>query len=142
MEWGQLAAQIAALTAPLMPYLLKAGEKAAEEAGKQIGGNAWDKVKTLWGKLSPKVGSKPAALEAAQEVAKTPDDEDARGALRIQLNKIFTEDEPFGREVARLLEEIKSAGVNVSAIGDRSVAIGGDVTGSNIITGDSNKIER
>lgn len=78
MDWGQLAAQIAALTAPLLPYLLKAGEKAAEEAGKQIGGNAWDKVKTLWGKLSPKIESKPAALEAAQEVAKTPDDEDAR----------------------------------------------------------------
>lgn len=62
--------------------------------------------------------------------------------MRIQLKKILAEDESFGGEVARLLEEIKSAGVNVAAIGDRSVAIGGDVTGSNIITGDSNKVER
>ena len=51
-------------------------------------------------------------------------DEDTRGALRLQLKK---------------LQEIKKAGINVAAIGDRSVAIGGSVSGSTIITGDKNK---
>jgi hypothetical protein len=142
MDWGQIATQAAAILAPLMPYLIKAGEKAAEEAGKQIGGNVWDKAKSMWGRLAPKVEAKPAALEAAQDVAGSPDDKEAHEALRYQLKKIFAEDESFGREIAQLLEEIKSAGGGVMVKGDRNVAIGGSVSGSTIITGDDNKIER
>jgi len=127
---------------PFLPYLLKVGEKAAEEAGKKLGEAAWDRAKALWAHLRPKVEAKPTAQEAVQEVAAHPDDKDAQAALRLQLRKILAEDEDFVTEVARLWEEAKAVGVTVIASGDRSVAIGGDVSGSVFVTGDPNHIER
>lgn len=139
-----LAKETVTFLAPFLPYLLKAGEGAAEEAGKKLGekagGGAWDKAKALWAKLRPKAEAKPAALEAAQEVAAAPEDEDARAALRVQLKKLLAEDESLAREVSEMQREMRQAGVNVAATGDRSVAIGGNVSGSNIATGDQNKI--
>lgn len=130
--------------APFLPYLLKAGEGAAEEAGKKLGekagGGAWDKAKALWAKLRPSAEVKPAAQEAVQGVAAAPEDEDARAALRVQLKKLLAEDESLAREVSEMQREMRQAGVNIAAIGDRSVAIGGNVSGSNIITGDQNRL--
>ena len=127
---------------PLLPYLLKASEKATEEAGKKLGSEAWEQAKALWGKLCPKVKAKPAAQEAIADVAANPQDEDALAALRLQLKKILGEDPALAAEVACLLEEAKAVGATVSVSGDRSIAIGGDVSNSTIITGDSNKIGR
>ncbi len=42
----------------------------------------------------------------------------------------------------RLWEEISAAGVTITASGDRSVAIGGNVSGSAIITGDRNVVQQ
>jgi len=120
--------------------LLKAGEKAAEETGKTVAGQSWEWAKSLWTKLKPKVEAKEAALEAAQDVAESPEDEDAQAALRRQLKKLLTEDQSLAEEVSRWLDEGKAAGINVSAVGERSVAIGGDVKGSTIITGDRNRV--
>lgn len=84
--------------------------------------------------------AQPAALEAAQDAAAQPDDEDAQAALRRQLKKLLAADEALAAEVTRLWEETKAAGVTVSATGQRSVAIGGSVSGSIIITGDRNRV--
>lgn len=139
-----LAKETVTFLAPFLPYLLKAGEGAAEEAGKQLGekagGGAWDKAKALWAKLHPKTEAKSAVKEAVQEVAAAPDDEDARAALRLQLKKILAEDESMAQEISEMQREMRRAGVNVAAIGERSVAIGGNVSGSNIMTGDQNGI--
>jgi arginase family enzyme len=116
--------------------LLKAGEKAAEETGKTVAGQSWEWTKSLWSKLKPKVEEKPAALEAAQDVAQMPDHADAQGALRLQLFKLLTEDESLAEEVSRWLEQGRAAGFTVTASGDHSVAIGGDARGNTIITGD------
>jgi hypothetical protein len=121
---------------PVLPYLLKAGEKAAEEAGKKAAGETWDWAKELWTRLRPKVEAKPAALEAVRDVAQTPDDEDAQAALRVQLKKLLAEDQTLTEEVTDWWQRAKAAGVMVTASGDRSVAIGGDVLGSTIVTGD------
>lgn len=130
--------------APFLPYLVKAGENVAEEAGKklgeQAGGGAWGAAKALWAKLRPHVEAKSVAQEAVQEVATNPKDEDAQAALRLQLKKIFNEDESLAQEVFKIQNEAKKAGVNVAALGNRSVAIGGDVSGTTIVTGDKNKI--
>ena len=56
----------------------------------------------------------------------------------MQLKKLLSEDQSLAEEVSRWLEQGKAAGINVSAIGERSVAIGRDFTGT-IITGDQNK---
>ncbi len=142
MDVTTLARDVVAFLAPFLPYLLKAGEKAAEEAGKKLGGDAWERAKGLWDKLRPKVEAKPAAQEAVTDAAAEPQNEDAQVALRQQLKKILAEDEALAAEVARLWEEAKAAGVTVIASGDRSVAIGGDVSGSVIITGDRNQVKR
>ena len=64
MDIGALASSVTAALVPLLPYLLKAGEKAAEETGKAVASQSWERGKSLWTKLKPKVEAKPAALEA------------------------------------------------------------------------------
>ena len=105
MDVTTLSRDIVIFLAPFLPYLVKAGEKAVEEAGKQLGVDAWEKAKALWSKLRPKVEAKPAMQEAAQNVAETPDDEDAQAALRLQLKKLLREDASLAAEVARLVED-------------------------------------
>jgi hypothetical protein len=138
MNVTTLAKDLAVFLIPLLPYLLKAGEKAAEEAGKKFGGDAWDRAKVLWAKLRPKVEAKPAAQEAVQDAAAAPNDDDIQAALRLQLRKLLTEDAGLAGEIERLWREAQHAGVTVIAFGERSVAIGRDVTGSTIMTGDQN----
>lgn len=138
MDIGALASSLTTALVPLLPYLLKAGEKAAEETGKAVGSKSLEWAKSLWVKLQPKVEAKPAALEAAEDAAQMPDNADARGALRLQLFKLLTEDQSLAEEVSRWLEQGKAAGITVVASGDRSVAIGGDVIGGSINTGDQN----
>lgn len=145
MDIQTLAQQIVPFLAPFLPYLLKAGEKAAEEAGKKLGAAAWEKAKALWAQLRPKVEAKPAAREAVQDVAAYPKDEDARAALRLQLRKLLAEDPALAAEVARLWEGAQATGATVTTVtaaGDRSVAVGGDVRGSTIITGNRNEVKR
>lgn len=88
--------------------------------------------------MKPKVEAKPAAQEVVQGVAAHPHDEDARAALRLQLKKLLAEDEALARQVQQVLGS--QAVRQLIARGSRSVAIGGDVSGSVIITGDSNRI--
>ena len=134
MDIQTLAQQAVAFLAPFLPYLLKAGEKAAKEAGKEFGADAWERARTLWGRLRPKIEAKPAAQEAAGDVAANPQDADAQAALRLQLKKMLTEDETLARQVQRVLKN--KAVQQVIASGERAVAIGGSVSGSTIITGD------
>ena len=138
MDIGALASSLTTALVPLLPYLLKAGEKAAEETGKAVGSQSLEWAKSLWTKLKPKVEANPIALGAAQYAAQTPDDEDGKAALRLQLKLLLTEDQALAEEVSRWLEQGKAAGNIVTASGERSVAIGGDVKGSTINTGDRN----
>jgi hypothetical protein len=130
----ELAQKISAFLLSLLPYLLKIGDKVAEEAGKKIGGEAWDKAKALWDKLRRKKNVE----QVAQTAAALPDNQALREALREEIARALQEDGDLKREVARLWGEAEAAGVTVTAIGDRSVAIGGNVSGSLIITSDRN----
>src|SRR5215213_2609039 len=138
MDIVALASSVTTALVPLLPYLLKAGEKAAEETGKAVAGQSWEWAKSLWTKLKPTVEANPGALVAAQDVAQAPEDHELQTVLRVQLRKLLTEDQSLADEVSRWLEQGKAAGINVSAIGERSVAIGRDFTGT-INTGDQNK---
>jgi hypothetical protein len=141
MDVTTLANDLALLLTPVLPYLLKAGEKAAEEAGKKLGSDMWDRTRAIWAKLRPMVEAKPAAREAVQDAAAAPNDEDIQAALRVQLKKLLAEDEGLAKGIARLWEEAKHAGAIVIAAGERSVAIGRDVTGSSLIIGDQNVVK-
>lgn len=141
MDIPELVRNLTAFLAPFLPYLLRAGEKAAEEAGRKLGEAAWERARTLWARLRPKIEAKPAAQEAVQSAAASPQDEDALGALRFQLRKLLEEDPALREELARLWQEARAAGITVVALGERSVAVGGDVTGSVIVTGDRNRVQ-
>jgi len=133
---GELAQKISAFLLPLLPYLLKIGDKAAEEVGKKIGGEGWEQAKALWDKLR----RKKAVEQVAQTAAALPDNQALREALREEIARALQEDGALREEIARLWGEAEAAGVTVTAIGDRSVAIGGSVSGSVIITGDHDKV--
>ena len=134
----ELAQKIAAFLMPLLPYLLKVGDKAAEEVGKKIGGEGWERAKALWEKLR----RKKAVEQVAQTVAALPDNQALREALREEIARALAEDQALAQELARLLEQVRPAGQTVIASGKRSVAVGGDVSGSVIITGDRNRVEK
>lgn len=134
----ELAQKISAFLLPLLPYLLKVGDKAAEEVGKKIGGEGWERAKALWEKLR----RKKAVEQVAQTAAALPDNQALRDALREEIAHALQEDGDLREEVARLWGEAEAAGVTVTASGDRSVAVGGDVSGSVIITGDRNRVEK
>jgi len=136
MDIGALASSLTTVLLPLLPYLLKAGEKAAEETGKAVGSQSLEWAKSIWSKLQPKVEAKPAALEAAQDAAQAPDDQFAQAALRQQFKKLLEADQSLAEEVSGWLEQGKAAGISVTASGERSVAIGGNVIGGTINTGD------
>jgi hypothetical protein len=125
---------------PFLPYLLKAGEKAAEETAKKLGADAWERAKTLWGKLRPKVEAKPSIREAVEDAAAAPDDVDAQAALRLQLRKLFAEDVALDREIAQLWAEARANGVTIIAAGKRSVAAQ-NIQSSVITTGNQNVVE-
>jgi hypothetical protein len=132
----ELAQKIAAFLMPLLPYLLKVGDKAAEEVGKKIGGEGWERAKALWEKLRRKKNVE----QVAQTVAALPDNQALREALREEIARALAEDDSLAQELTRLWNEAQASGVTVTASGDRSVAIGGNVSGSVIVTGDNNKV--
>jgi hypothetical protein len=134
----ELAQKISAFLLSLLPYLLKIGDKAAEEAGKKIGGEGWERAKALWDKLRRKKNVE----QVAQTAAALPDNQALRDALREEIAHALQEDGDLREEIARLWGEAEAAGVTVTASGDRSVAVGGDVSGSVIITGDRNRVEK
>jgi formylglycine-generating enzyme required for sulfatase activity len=138
------------MLAQALPHLLAAGGKAAgkavEEVGKEAGGGAVAKAKEAWGKLRGRVEAKPAALEAAEDVADDPEDADARTALRRQLGKILATDEDLAAEIAEIVKaarpevttrdiRVRDEGVVASEGGTaaRMVAVGGSVQGDVIL---------
>ena len=75
-----------------------------------------------------------AAKEAAEDVAKNPNDEDLQVSLRVQLKKILEADTELAEEIAKILEEQKSDGgssvVNAQSY-DESTQI---ITGRDVVS--------
>jgi len=142
MDYPQLSAQLVQFLAPFLPYLVKglklAGQEAAKKLGEKTGEQGFEQAKALWDKLRPKKNVE----QVAQTVAALPDNQALREALREEIARALAEDDSLAQELARLLPQSGPAGQTVIASGDRSVAIGGSVSGSVIVTGDRNKINK
>ena len=136
MDITPVAQSLVTYLAPFLPYLMKAGEKVIEEGGKKFGAAAWDQALAIWNKIRPQVEAKPAAVEAAQDVAEAPGDADAQATFRQQLKKLLRDDPDLTREIEELLKSNRTS-TKVTASGTRSVAIGGNVSGGSITTGDT-----
>jgi hypothetical protein len=139
-----LAGQIVQILTPFLPYLLKVGEGLGTRAAQQMEDKGWDLASKLWGRLGAKLDDRPSAKEAAADLAAQPTDEDAQAALRVQIKKLLTDEPQLQHELEALLKEAQGSGstTTVTASGDRSVAIGHDVRGSTIITGDQTRPRR
>ncbi len=136
IEIGALATTLGGVLAPAMPYLLTGAGTAANEAAKQLGPETWELAKSIWSRIGPRIEAHPAARDAAQKAADKPADKRVRGALELQLEDFLNQDQALAAELGRLVEAPRGA-VNVQASGERSVAIGGNVSGSTITTGDN-----
>lgn len=143
MDVATLARDVAEYLVPALPYLTKATDKAIEELGKTIGSGAADYAKSFWDKLHPRVESRGALQEVVNDVAATPNDEVARTTLLYQLKKLLDDDVELARELEGILQDAKNGGVRIIVSGDRSVGIGGNVSGgTTIITGDQKNERR
>ncbi len=128
MDLAQLVQQITAALQPHLSTLLTAGETAAgTEGGKRIVSAIWEKLK-----------GKPKVVEAAQELAEDPKDEDAQEIFARRIKKALKNDPELQAELTKLLSQAGSSLVQAS--GDRAVAIGGNASGNTIITGDNNVV--
>lgn len=124
MDIPLLAEALTQMLAPALPYLVQGGQDLVADAGKTLGTGAWERIKGLWARLQPRVEEKPAAQEAAQDVAEAPEDADALGALRLQLKKILAEDQAFAAEIAKLVEAAGGPSVQATVQGSGAVAQG------------------
>jgi hypothetical protein len=140
MDVTTISSELLAWLAPFLPHLVRLGERTAEEAGRRLGEEAWEHAKLLWDRLRGSLEQRPAAMEAVRDAAAAPDDDDATGALRLQLRKLLASDETLAEEVRRLLAERPGAtgpSLTVTASGDRAIAVGHDVISSRLDTGDN-----
>jgi hypothetical protein len=126
---------LTAFLAPCLAYLLRGAGEVADEAAQKLGADVWEQAKKLWAKLRPKVEEKPAAQEAARDLAARPDDDRARGALELQLEKLLASDPTLEREIAPIWQHISTHVV----AGERGIAVGGNASGT-FITGDQGSV--
>ena len=139
----------------LQPYLPMIAAEAAKAVGKELPaalGKLWQSIKT-------KFDTKEAAKDALVDLLADPEDADVQGAFRQQLKKALQTDEAFAAEFQNLFiaaeTEAKSSvtsyqavatngsavaqGQGATAVAAGGISIGGNVSGSTVVTGDKNK---
>lgn len=136
-ELVELAVQTTQHLLPFLPALVGgyAAGKFADGALQKAGEDAYEFAKKLWNRLR---GRRPELEMAAETAAQHLDDEDAVGAFRFQLRQLLTQEPEVADEVRALLAQ--QPGTSVVASGERSVAVGGNLDSSTVITGDSNRV--
>ncbi len=142
----EIPALVTSAWTTLQPFLPVIATKAAEEIGKTA-------VAKIWTAIEKKFDTKAAAKEALEDLLKNPKDEDTQGAFRRQLKKLLEEDSFFASDLARLLESADSdykaqvigggaiaQGAGAKAVGAGGILIEGGMNGSNLVIGNSNRI--
>jgi hypothetical protein len=143
LDLGELARVLSEALKPALPLLLTAGNTVSEmAAGRAL--TALERWATkVWRRLRRGPAPESTAVQnAAREVVQRPDDLDAVAALRLQLRKLLEADPELATELAGLVEEGRRTGALTVAAGARSVAVGGDVADSVIMTGDDSTVRR
>ena len=115
-----------AATSLLAPYIKKAGTAALDKIAEKFP----ESVGKIWDTITHRSG---VVAEAANDLAKNPDDADNEVFFKKQLQKALEKDQDFAGLLTDLLEKAKS---------DPSINIGGDgvvaMNNSNAIKGDIN----
>ena len=140
MDPKLLADALVTMLAPALPFLVSGGKELVEEAGKALN---VELIKKLWGRLCSRVEEKPAAAEAAQDVARAPEDTDALAALRLQLRKILESDPALAAELDQLRKAagppityqgmVQGSGTLVQGNGNVAAGAGGIAAGRDVV---------
>ncbi len=129
---------LTAFLSPMLPFLIKGGEEAAKEAGKQFGIDTWEKAKSIWGKLNPKIEAKEAAKEAVEDLALAPEAQDLQTVLQVQLKKILEKDQALATKIAQLMQEDSPSKTSETQVEQKVAKNKGQVIG--VVSGNENKI--
>jgi hypothetical protein len=140
------------IAAAAVPFLIKAAEalgdkiwektsNAAADEAAGFGRRLLDRLRGRGGKdetagSSTATGTDLAVVEAVRDVVATPGDQAAHGALTMAVRKLLAADPVLMAEVAEMIEKQAPQ----QRAGDRSVNIGGSMSGGVNATGDSNTI--
>ncbi len=127
----------------LQPFLPVIATKAAEEIGKTT-------ISELWKVIEKKFSTNESAKDILQDLINNPQDLDLQGAFRAHLKKLLEDDTLFLRDLSEQLEsmsrnhttQIFGEGIIVQGndsvvIGDNGTYISGNISGSSIITNNS-----
>jgi len=133
MDSEELAKVVSALLVPTLPYLIRG----ARQAGTTIREEASKQAQRLWAVVKPKIDETPSGSSAAADVADAPEDLDAQAAFRLQLRKLLAQDPAFLEELSQVWRETGQA---AGRGGKRVVTVGGGVSSSAVVAGDSNTL--
>ncbi len=124
MDPVTITALATAATTFLTPYLTKAGEAAAEALGEKLP----DVAGKVWSAIAACFKGKPAAEEAAKDLAVKPDQSLAQAAFTNQVVKAIEADPAFADVLKKLLEAAeRETGQTILNIGSGAVATHGGV---------------
>jgi len=140
IEISELAQYTVSALAPYLPSLLEYGKEALSQVVTKTVDQGWEEAMALWEQLHPHLASKSSALEAAKDLSTSPQDPDLYAALRVQIKKILNADTELAAKISEIVQQSTANNSSAIASGDRSIAIGGRVTGSAIVTGDNNEV--
>ncbi len=118
----------------LVPYLSKGAEGMAEEFGR----GAASGVERLYGLVKSKL-TKPAAVEALDDLESDAENADNQASLRVQLSKALSADPELRAEIERLVEDIQAAQPALRA--SQSATVTGDNNDTFQIQGNANTIQ-
>jgi ATP/maltotriose-dependent transcriptional regulator MalT len=137
MDPATIAAGLVSVLAPFLKGFMSGVRNASEKAGEATGNKVQEFAAGIWRRLHPKLEQSPAALQAAQQVADQPDDQDWQAALRAQLKMLLEEDHSLAEELGSALEKGQQAGVvaDVVIYGDVKATHGGVAAGRDITGG-------
>ncbi|HEX8650717.1 MAG TPA: DUF4062 domain-containing protein [Pyrinomonadaceae bacterium] len=129
----------AAAISILVPYLSEAGKGFA----KKFGENMAEKAGNLYQAIKSKFTDDVYAEQTLSRVEEKPDSEGRKSTLEQVLIEKLQEDSDFAQRLQQLIEEAKASDArNVFALGDRSVAVGGNLQNSTVVTGDRNTVNK
>jgi hypothetical protein len=123
---GEIAPYVTAAIGAYGTAVLTRAEEAAADATVSLGQRI---LLRITGR-----GPRPEVEGAVEDLAESPDDEDARAALRMQIKKALREDPELAADIAGLLPLATARNVRIKASGPRSVAA--HTIRGNVTTGD------
>ncbi|NJR66795.1 MAG: hypothetical protein HC772_18165 [Leptolyngbyaceae cyanobacterium CRU_2_3] len=90
--------------APFLPFLIKLSPQTNNRAAKKFDENDWNKAKTVWEKLGPKIEADEAVKAAVEQVAAKPESEVWKEALQEELEMMLQGDPALAAAIAEILQ--------------------------------------